>query len=158
MIRLARNLVDTTLVTTTFELGGKEYLDEFDSFLRRDVVSRQSDDVGIVVLTSEASEWFVPAECSAYALVVVAGHSDTITCGADSYTHIVGAVLYRCCHRVREVGVVAAVGRWAAVIGNLYALLCEPSDNSLFECKASVVRGDAEMEMFHMSVVLCSIV
>ena len=151
MIRLARNLVDTTLVTTTFELGGKEDLDEFDSFLRRDVVGRQSDDVGIVVLTSEASEWFVPAECSAYALVVVAGHSDTITSRADSNTHIVGAVLYGSCHRVREVGVVAAVGRWTAVVGNLNALLLKPSDNSLFECKARVVRGDAEFKIFHYS-------
>ena len=94
MIRLARNLVDTTLVTTTFELGGKEYFDEFDSFLRRDVVSRQSDDIGIVVLTSEASEWFVPAECSADALVVVASHSDAVTCRADGDTEIVGAILY----------------------------------------------------------------
>ena len=151
MIRLARNLVDTTLVTTTFELGGKEYLDEFDSFLRRDVVSRQSDDIGIVVLTSEASEWFVPAECSAYALVVVAGHSDTITSRADSDTHVVGAVLYGSCHRVSEIWIVAAVSRRTAIVGDLNTLLLEPSDNSLFECEACVIRGDAKFEIFHVS-------
>ena len=158
MIRLARNLVDTAFVATSFELGGKEDFNQFNSLLCGDIVGWQTEDISIVVLTSEASEWFVPTERSTNALVVVASHGDTIACRADSYTHIVGAVLYRSRHRVSEVGVVAAVGRWAAVIGNLYALLCEPSDNSLFECKACVIRSNAEMKMFHMSVVLCSIV
>ena len=154
MIRLARNLVDTTLVTTTFELGGKEYFDEFDSFLRRDVVSRQSDDIGIVVLTSEASEWFVPAECSAYALVVVAGHGDTIAGRADGDTHVVGTILHGCRHRVREIWIVAAVGRWTAIVSDLYALLLEPSDNGLFECKACMITSNAEFKIFHFIIVM----
>lgn len=150
-ILLARNLVDTAFVATSFELGGKENLNQFDSLLCRDIVGRQTEDIGIVVLTSEASEWFVPTERSTNALVVVASHGDTIACRADGYTHIVGAVLYRSCHRMSEIRIVATVGRWAAVIGNLNALLLEPSDNSLFECKASVVRGDAKFEIFHVS-------
>ena len=114
-------------------------MDELDSFVCRDVISRQSDDVGIVVLTSEASEWFVPAECSADALVVVASHGDAVTCRADGDAHVVGAILYRGCHRVGEVRIVATVGRRTAIVGDLNALLLEPSDNSLFEGEASVV-------------------
>ena len=126
-------------------------MNELDSFVCRDVISRQSDDVGIVVLTSEASEWFVPAECSAYALVVVASHGDAVTSRADSDAHVVGAVFYGSCHRVGEVRIVATVGRRTAIVGDLNALLGEPSDNSLFECEACVIRGDAKFEIFHVS-------
>lgn len=150
-ILLARNFVDTAFVATSFELGGKENLNQFYSLLCGDIVGWQADNIGIIVLTSEASEWFVPAECSAYALVVVASHSDAVTSRADSDAHVVGAVFYGSCHRVGEVRIVAAISRRTTIVGDLNALLGEPSDNSLFECEACVVRGDAEFEIFHVS-------
>ena len=79
-VLLASNLIDTALVTTAFKLGSEEDVNQFNGFLGRDIVSRQTDDIGIVVLASEASQWLVPAKGSSNTLVVVAGHGDTIAC------------------------------------------------------------------------------
>jgi hypothetical protein len=71
--RLDGNLLDASLVTAAFEIGGEELFDEFHCLVVGDETGGQHDHVRVVVLADQVGDLLVPYESRTDALVLVEG-------------------------------------------------------------------------------------
>lgn len=69
--RLDGNLLDASLVTAAFEIGGEELFDEFHCLVVGDETGGQHDHVRVVVLADQVGDLLVPYESRTDALVLV---------------------------------------------------------------------------------------
>jgi len=67
-------------MSPSFKIGGKERVDNLQSFISRNKVCGQAKDIGIVVTTGQISQRNIPAQGCTNTLMVVAGHGDSIAC------------------------------------------------------------------------------
>ena len=107
---LTRDFVHAALVAATFEVGGEEDVDEGQGLGFVNIIGGQTEDIGVVMLARETCERFVPAQRSADAGMMVAGHGDAVAGGADGDAEVVLSLFDGRSHRMGEIGIVAAVG------------------------------------------------
>ena len=72
----ARNVLDALLMATTCELGVEELVEALTAYVLGDEAAREDDDVGVVVLTDEVGNLWLPYKTGTDALVLVEGHGD----------------------------------------------------------------------------------
>lgn len=138
---------DAAFVASAFEIGCEEDFDEFECQFFGDEARRKCQDVGVVVLACKCGQFFVPAECGAYALVFVDGHVDAVAAAADGYAVVACAVFDGVGQWVSEVGIVATFGAVCAEIVNAGIFRFEPCFHFEFQFVACVVGGNADGEL-----------
>ena len=72
----ARNIFDALLMATTCELSVEEFVEALTAYVFGDEAAREDDDVGVVVLTDEVGNLWLPYKTGTDALVLVEGHGD----------------------------------------------------------------------------------
>lgn len=126
-------------MTASLKIGLEERTNDIERLDRRDEVSRQTEHIRVVVLTRQLCQLGVPAQCCTDTLVLIGGHADTITSGADDDTKLVFAFLYCFRQRMRIIRIVTTLGVVAAEILHLGTIVLEEQLYLLLECKTSVV-------------------
>lgn len=104
------DLVDTCLMTSSFESGVEEFGHDLVGGCCIDKSSGHYEHIGVIVLAGKPGDFGDPAECGAYSLVFVEGHADSFSTSADGDARIAFACFYGFGQRVSEVGIVAAGG------------------------------------------------
>lgn len=137
---------DATLVSSAFEIGGEECLEDFEGEVGRDEACRERQDVGVVVLACECGEFGVPADCCPTALVFVDCHTDAVCAAADCNSELDSSLLDGVCQRVGVVGIVAAFGTVCSEVFDDVALLFEEILDCFFQFVAGVVGCDADVD------------
>ena len=134
-------------MSSAFEVGIKENFDHFESQIFGYESCGQCEDVGVVVLSCECDECFVPTEGRADALVCGDGHIDAVAAATDGDTEVASAVFDRFGERVCIAGIVATIGTVCAVVVNAGVACSEPCCDFLFEFVTGMVGCDADREL-----------
>lgn len=148
---LTRDLIHPVLVPAAFKGRIQERVYHFDCLVDGGKAGRYTDDVGIVVLARQRRNFFGPAECGAYFLVLIGGHGHTVAASADDDAEIYRAVLNIGSYGVYEVGVIYAVKGIGAVVDHLIAFILKVFNDGLFVVGACVVVADGN---FHCDGVM----
>ena len=132
LLSLNRNLVDSTLMASAFEVSCEELVHNLAGHVFVDEPAWHDEHVGIVVLTDEMGNLGNPAESCTDALVLVEGHVDALARAADGDAGEHFALLNALSQCMAEVRVVARllVVRTVVFIG--IALLVEVPLYELF--------------------------
>jgi len=138
--------VDASLMTTTLVGGCQEGLDHSDSLIAGDKTTWHCDDVGIVVLTSQACYSQAPAECRTNALMLVKGDVNALSTSTHGNAGIAFATLYGQCTGMGKVGIVATILAVSAKVLACDTLPLEPLLNSFLDRITGMVaaKGDRQ--------------
>ena len=139
LLSLYRNLVNTLLVTTAFELRSKILVHNLTGRIFINETSGHNQYVGIVVLTNQMCNFGNPAEASTNRLVLIERHVDTLTTATDGNTWEYLALLDTLSQRMTEVAVVTRILRIRAIVLILVSFLFQILLHELFQCKACMV-------------------
>ena len=107
--RLDGNLLDASLVTAAFEIGGEELFDEFHCLVVGDETGGQHDHVRVVVLADQVGDLLVPYESRTDALVLVEGNGHAFARTAESDPALQLPAFDGIGQRVCEIGVIDAL-------------------------------------------------
>lgn len=138
------DFIDTTLVATAFEVGVEVCLHDLKGEVLRDEAGGKGEDVGIVVLTGQASQLGLPTQGGTDALVLVEGHGDTVAGAADGDAAAATATFHRFGAWVGIVGIVARGFGIGAEVLKLIAFGAEPQLDSFFELITGMVAAQAD--------------
>lgn len=141
------DFVDTSLMATSFKGGIQIDCENGLCLLFGEEASREGEDVGIVVLTSQLCNLDVPAEGCTNDWIFVHHHRYAIAGATDGDPAAQLATLDGCPQWVSIVRIVHAVGGVAAEVFHCDTTFCEPAFDLLFEAEAGVVA--ANTDCFH---------
>ena len=140
---LHRNRLDALLVTTSGELRCKELVKALAASLLVDETAREDDDIGVVVLADEVSDFGLPDEAGADALMLVERHRDAFARAAHCDAGIDLATLNSLCQSMAKSRVVARFFGQRAVVLELHTFLFKVLLYKLFQRKGGVVAGQS---------------
>ena len=123
LLSLNRNLVNTFLMATAFELRSKVLVHNLAGRIFIDETSGHNQYVGIVVLTNQMCNFGNPTETCTNRLVFIERHVDTLTTAADGNTWEYFALLNTLSQRMTEVAIVARILRIRAIVLILVSFL-----------------------------------
>src|SRR5690606_3394943 len=133
-------------VPATFKIGSKEFVNDGFCQLYVDESGGDTYDIGVVVLTGEGSQRFLPADCSSDTLVFVGGNSYAIGTAAYQYAAVKIPTFYRLRHRVCEIGVIHRISGVGAKIFDGIACTFQEVHQFGFIGKTRVVSADGDGE------------
>ena len=87
-VLFARNLINTPLMTPSFEGGCKEFIHNSISFSICNESAWHNQNVGIVMLTDEMCYLWNPAQASSNTLMFIKCYADALTTAANGYAWI----------------------------------------------------------------------
>ena len=140
----AWNLVHSALVSSAFEVCLEESGNDVKGLWHGDEFRRQSEDIGVVMLSCELGKTFLPTERCAYALVFVGSHADTIARGADDDAKLVFTFLHCLCQGVSVVRVIATLVGGAAEVVYFGAVVFKEELHLVLKCEAGMVAGKGD--------------
>lgn len=123
------------------KISVKESVDYVERHGGLDLAGRKHENVSIVVLASQLRQLHFPADGRAYALMFVEGHGYAVAGSADANGWITFTVDNRLCAWMCVVWIIAAIGRMASEIGEIYALALKVAFNYVFQFVACVVAA-----------------
>ena len=139
MLLFARNVFDALLMTSTSKLCIEEFVEALTANFFGDEATREDNHVGIVVLTNEVGDLWLPNKTCTNALVLVEGHGDAFAGAAHG-----DATFYLTCfdafsQLVAIGGIVAAVFGVGAVVFVFNALFLQVALDELLERKSGMI-------------------
>lgn len=144
------NLLNTTQMTATLELGVEIRVDNLLGLILRYESGREGNEISIVVTTGQISDLWQPAKGVTYALVLVQGHAYAIATTAHSDTECAFTLLDSDSRRMCEISVVARFRAIGAEIHRLISLGFHVLNHVLLQLKTSMIA--AKCHFFHFLI------
>ena len=116
LMLLAGDVFNALLVATTCKFGVEELVETLTAYVFGDETTREDDDVGVVVLTDEVGNFWLPNKACTDALVLVEGHGDAFARTAHGDAWIDFAFLDAFGQSVTVGGIVAGLFSIGAVV------------------------------------------
>ena len=133
------NFIYPFLVPSAFKEGIKECLNDFYCQFVRNEPCWQGKHICVVMRPRELRKFGHPAQCRAYALVLVCRHVDTVARTADDDSEVIFARLDSKCQGVGIVGIITTVLRVRAEVVDLNVLVLKIAGYGLLHCKSGVI-------------------
>ena len=146
------NFIDAPLVATAFKIGIQKGIENVLRRIGVDESTGHHADIGIVVLARQSGNFLAPAKGSAYALMLVERHVDTVAAAANSDAGIALAALHRLCQRVGIVGIVAAFRRTGTEIPIRNFSRFELRANKLLQFISGMIAGKTYRNIFFQNI------
>ena len=132
---LNRDFLNAALMTTTFECGAEELVENSLSGLVVNETARKNQNIGIIMLTNKMSNLLAPCQTGTHTLMLVQCHGNTFTTATNTNTRINLTALNAFSKSVTKVWIVYTSIAISTVILYRITLLFQIFQNELLQWK-----------------------
>lgn len=119
----AGNFGDALTVSSSFEIGGEEGVENCCRFFLIDKTTGHDQDVGVIVLTRQGGNFGHPAQGGANVRMLVERHGDAFAAATNGNAAFALFTVDGAAERMTEIGIIAGVGRMSSEIDERDAAL-----------------------------------
>ena len=112
----AGNFGDALTVSSSFEIGGEEGVENCCRFFLIDKTTGHDQNVGVVVLTRQGRNFGHPAQGGAYVRMLIERHGDAFAAATNCNTAFALFTVDGAAERMTEIGIITGVGRMSSEI------------------------------------------